>query len=139
MEVGEPPPPSSGTQKIEQHDKRKTKPNLYANWHQGPYTVLLASNVGSITNLHPMRVGKALFSSNEFPVQQITKIGRNRLELTFPTAQSANKFVQSDFGSKLQASTFIPFHKISIIGIAHGCANHASQGKRFSPPSTAVT
>ena len=33
----------------------------------------------------------------------------------------------------------IKFERDRSIGLGHGCANHATEGKRFSSPSTAVT
>ena len=33
----------------------------------------------------------------------------------------------------------IEFKQDRSIGLGHGCANHATEGKRFSPPSTALT
>ena len=122
MEVGEPPPSRSVT--IDTHTTLEAnntkKVNLYENWHQGPYIVILTNKVGNVSNLHPMRVGKALYGHKDFHITDIKKLGRNRLEIVFTNSISANKFVKSNFSEQLNSNAFIPFHRTSIVGIAKG-------------------
>lgn len=124
VEVGEPPPgdpltsvkmdcaiPPAPTNKL---------PNLYLPEHQGPYVVIVVGQDGQVQNLHPMRLGKELYGNRAFPLLDIAKKGRNRLELTFATSKAANSFLQADVCTRLHLRAFIPFERTSVIGIARG-------------------
>ena len=120
MEVGEPPPSQEKDNLTEQLPKITSNINLYETWHKGPYVVYISSRDGNINNLHPMKIGKALYGNKEFNISSITRKGRNRVEITFPTSFMANAFVKSNISQTLEVKSFIPFHRTATIGIAKG-------------------
>ena len=117
MEVGEPPPIAPGKVATPAMEAIQSSINKYQTWHHGPFIVILSSE-DNIGNLHPMRIGKALYGQIEISITKIEKKGRNRLEVYFPTSFMANQFLDSKISTDLGVKAHIPFHRTSIVGVA---------------------
>ena len=117
--MGEPPP--LAPDKIATSPKDAVQPPVttYQTWHQGPFIVIITSE-DNIGNLHPMRIGKALYGQRAISITKIEKKGRNRLEIYFPTSFMANQFLESKITTELGVKAHIPFHRTSIVGVAKG-------------------
>jgi len=74
---------------------------------------------GSIGNVHPMRLGKAL--SDHFPaIQSIKRLGKNIITVKFKFSFDANNLVQSTDILPDNWLVYIPNYKIIRSGIVRG-------------------
>lgn len=92
----------------------------YAQNSRGPYAVYVQSQDNNIGNLHPLKIGRLLFKREHKDIQEIKRLGRNRLQINFTTAQAANNFLEDKVLETEKLVAFIPKHRVTSIGVIRG-------------------
>ena len=113
--------PSSGTISNSSINTNNVQDNSYTGLESGPYLVCLSSKDKNLTHLHPMKIGKILYESGQFPnITRIKPQSRKQLALYFANHIEANAFVSSDICTKHNLQAFIPFSTTHCVGIIRG-------------------
>jgi len=95
------------------------KINRYSSSNHSPFLVHIESLDGNIGNVHPMKLGKIL--ADYFPaIQNIRRLGRNIIVVSFKFSFDANSFVQSNELLPENWVPYIPNYKIIRSGIVRG-------------------
>ena len=101
-------------------ETKKKITNEYSQVHSGPYIVVVQGRQGNVSQIHPMKLGKILYEKGGYNINNIKKIGKNKLEIKFNSFVDANKFVGSDLSNKYDLSIYIPSYYTQIVGIIRG-------------------
>ena len=94
--------------------------NVYSSVHSGPFIVMVQGRHGNIGHLHPMKLGKILYDKGGYNINNIKRVGRNKLEIRFNSYADANTFTRSDISSKYDLDVYIPSYYTQVIGIIRG-------------------
>lgn len=89
----------------------------YSPTNSGPFIVHVTSKDQSIGNIHPIKIGKLFYESRITNIEEIRRVGYNKLELRFRSHSEANEFLQNDILQKNNLNAFIPFNKLFIEGV----------------------
>lgn len=103
--------------------------NFYNGTETSPYLVCARSADKNIAHMHPMKLGKMLYQSNDF--QSIVKIksqSQKLIKLHFENFDEANVFVKAENCNKYNIKAFIPFRKTHTIGIVRGISRDRLRG-----------
>jgi len=115
-------PPSEGVNSITNNRLvfiNSQRQNRYSSSNHPPYLVHIETIDGSIGNIHPMRLGKAL--SVHFPaILNIKRLGKNIISVNFKFSFDANNLVQSTDILPENWLAYIPNYKIIRTGIVRG-------------------
>jgi hypothetical protein len=93
--------------------------DLYGNKDNEPFMVYVESlpGNGNIGNIHPLAMGKKLFSNNIDGVAEVKRSGKNRVICNFQSASAANRFVRSNFGKNNNLNVYIPKFQLERLGL----------------------
>ncbi|KAK9709259.1 hypothetical protein QE152_g26728 [Popillia japonica] len=72
------------------------------------------------TSIHPLKVGRFAHPENMQGILKIVNKGRARIALEFETDTQANKFVDSNLGSRNDWVVFLPTHLVTCKGVLRG-------------------
>ena len=120
---------TQGKNPIQTHSMKRpiiTKTNnkmlgiLYSNKDHGPFDIYVESTQHNINHLHPIAMGKLFYDQNIQGIEKLTKLGRNRIKLTFDSQENANRFLNHNILNTKPIQAYIPFHKVFIKGIMRG-------------------
>lgn len=73
-----------------------------------------SKNVG---NLHPLSLGKKMFSGNVQGIIELTQPNKNRVVCNFKSFDSANMFINSNFVKTNNLNAYIPSFQLARLGI----------------------
>jgi hypothetical protein len=98
-----------------------------------PFIVHIESlpGTGNIGNIHPLAMGKKLFSSKIEGVSEIKRSSKNRIVCTFKSSVSANSFVSSNFGKENKLNVYIPSYQLERTGIVRHIDTDLSEEEIF--------
>lgn len=117
----------TNTQVSEEQNISTNKPNYrYTIADMGPFFIIARSKQNNINTIHPMKLGRWLYRE-DFSVVQMHKAGYNQLEIHFPSANQANRFLDSEFNTIFDTETFIPYYNIHVQGVIAGIDTDISE------------
>lgn len=84
-----------------------------------PYIIMLDStnHSGNIGNIHPMSLGRKIVNFKVKGVQELKKVGRNRIKCIFDSAMSANNFLDSPFAKQNNLNAYLPINQVQRQGL----------------------
>ena len=94
----------------------------YSSSDSGPFLVHVMHTDLNVAMLHPLKLGKIFYDSQEFVIQEVKKINKNKVEIHFPTGESANKFLLSDRLVQHQLRGYIPRYRLQCVGVVRNVA-----------------
>lgn len=86
----------------------------------GAYIVHINSNGQNIGNMHPLALGKLLYTSNIKNIKEVKRLGINNIAVEFNSAAAANSFLDSDFITNQNLTAYIPNYQLTSKGIVKG-------------------
>lgn len=129
---GTDPPPTDGTVQTptERPQDQSSAPkaaivrssvnNRYSRSDAGPYIVFVESLDKNIGKLHPMSVGKLLYTYNSLlkhDIDNISPSGRNRVKIELKTAAAANNLIEAPVWKDRNFDVYIPNFLLHTYGI----------------------
>lgn len=101
-------------------NKMKIKINKYSLSDPGPFRVFLESTDDNIKRLHPMKVGKIIFTSlprYKHLINDISSVGLKKVKIEMNSFEAANNFVMEKSLISYNLSAYIPLFYTTKSGI----------------------
>lgn len=93
----------------------------------GPFKVYVESIDQNIGSIHPMSLGRIIYSHDKSVGENVISIGRNRICVEMRTASSANKFINSEIWKSKKLEIYIPQFLSRRVGVIRKVAVEISE------------